>query len=105
MGRYEAPQPEVPVQRNREIWRKDQLKGREEAELLCASIGLECPGQVPSLAGSWTYRVGDKGMEGGFFFFEGGFFDSKVLLIVNEISELENKKHEERASRNKILHT
>ena len=98
MGRYEAPQPEVPVQRNREIWRKDQLKGREEAELLCASIGLECPGQVPSLAGSWTYRVGDKDMEGG-------FFDSEILLIVNEISELENKEQEETASRNKILYT
>jgi hypothetical protein len=98
VGSYEAPQPEVPVQRNREIWRKDQLKGREEAELLCASIGLECPGQVPSLAGSWTYRVGDKDMEGG-------CFDSKILLIVNEISELENKEQEERASRNKILCT
>ena len=46
LGRSEAPQFEVPVQRNREIWRKHQLKGREGDEPILALIGLGCPCQV-----------------------------------------------------------
>lgn len=43
-GRSEAPELQVPVQRNRNIWRKHQLQGR--GEFIFALIGLGCPSHV-----------------------------------------------------------
>lgn len=75
MGKSEAPQFEVPVQRNREIWRKHQLKGREGDEPILALIGLGCPCQVAVFQ-----AAGAIGLE---TYIECGF----LKLIVNEISE------------------